>query len=175
LKGEVLPEVESFQVTLDKLFEQHPQALVMQLDNVWKDNYDTLGKFEKGKSKGNLTRTDSLSWKDKSWVVGIDAGGVTKAYDWNLLKEKRIINDKLGERSLLVALAADDQSFTAFERPSESMNFIIRNDTLFANEAAYDFSGRGLTDPSQQLKRVKAYQEFWHSWKTFHPQTKVYQ
>src|SRR6478609_114929 len=51
LKGEVLPEVESFQVRLDKLYELYPNAIVMQLDEPIKYKYDTLGKYERGKSK----------------------------------------------------------------------------------------------------------------------------
>ncbi|MEK6780755.1 MAG: DUF3179 domain-containing (seleno)protein [Bacteroidota bacterium] len=175
LKGEILPEVESIQVRLDKLFELYPNAKVMQLDQNIKDMYDTLGKFERGKSKGKLTRTDSLSWKEKSWVVGIEIAGESKAYDWIQLKEKRIINDNLSGKSIVLAIAKDDQSFAVFEHESDSVEFIIRNDTLFANNMAFDFSGRDLTMPSVRLKRVKAYQEFWHSWQTFHPTTKQYE
>jgi hypothetical protein len=35
-----------------------------------------------------INRTDSLSWKDKSWVIGVKAGKESKAYDWNQLKKK---------------------------------------------------------------------------------------
>ena len=175
LKGEILPEVESIQLTLGKLFELYPNALVMQLDKASETNYDSLAKYERGKSKGDLTRTDSLSWKDKSWVVGIELNKISKAYDWNLLKEQRIINDKMGETNLVIALSADEQSFVAFERPSDSVSFTIRNDTLFTKESSYDFSGMDIANPLQRLKRIKAYQEFWHSWSTFHPNTVRYQ
>jgi Protein of unknown function (DUF3179) len=174
LKGETLPEVESMQLTVGKLFELHPAALVMQLDEASKNKYDSAAKFERGKSKGDLTRTDSLSWKDKSWVVGIELNKVSKAYDWIELKEKRIINDQVGGTNIVLAIGADDQSFAAFERPADSLTFAIRNDTLLANDSAYNFSGRNLADPTQNLKRVKAYQEFWHSWRTFHPSTEQY-
>ncbi len=175
LKGETLPEVESMQLTLGKLFELHPHALVMELDKAFEDNYDSLAKFERGKSKGDLTRTDSLSWQEKSWVVGIEVGGISKAYDWIELKEKRIINDQLGGKSIVLALAKDEQSFAAFERPADTLNFTIRNDTLFANDKLYNFSGTDLLTSTQKLKRIKAYQEFWHSWRTFHPNTLQHQ
>jgi len=173
LKGEQLPEVESMQLTLEKWFELYPEGVVMQLDEASRDNYDSLARFEKGKSKGKLTRTDSLSWKDKSWVVGIEINKESKAYDWNQLKIDRIINDQVGGKSIVVALSADNQSFVAFERPADSLTFFIRNDTLFANNKSYNFSGNDLTSPGR-LKVVKAYQEFWHSWRTFHPATKQY-
>jgi len=173
LKGQMLPEVESVQLSIRKLFELYPNALVMQLDEASKSNYDSLGKFEHGRSKGGLTRTDSLSWEDKSWVVGLQVGASSKAYDWNKLKEVRIINDKIGETAIVLALSADDQSFVAFERRRIADVFGLRNDTLIVNDKRYNFSGRDLTS-SQQLKKINAYQEFWHSWRTFHPQTEQY-
>ncbi len=173
LKGEALPEVESTQLSIGKLFELYPNALVMQLDQASKSSYDSIGKFEHGKSKGDLTRTDSLSWKEKSWVVGLQVGASSKAYDWNKLKEMRIINDKVGEKSIVLVLSTDNQSFAAFERSSEAETVAYRNDTLFLNNDHYNFSGRNLAG-TQDLKKINAYQEFWHSWRTFHPQTEQY-
>jgi hypothetical protein len=121
-----------------------------------------------------LTRTDSLSWKEKSWVVGIEEGKASKAYDWLELKDKRIINDKIGSVPIVLLLSDDTTSFFVFQRPSETDLFSIRNDTLFTDKASYDFSGRNLTPESQPLKTIPAYQEFWHSWRTFHPDTEIY-
>ena len=173
LKGEVLPEIESVQLSIKKLFELYPNALVMQVDEDSKSKYDSLGKFEHGKSKSDLTRTDSLSWKDKSWVVGLQVGSASKAYDWNKLKELRIINDKIGQTPIVLVLSSDNQSFVAFERSSNKETVAYNNDTLLVNDNRYNFSGKALTS-SEQLKKVNAYQEFWHSWRTFHPNTEQY-
>ncbi|CAN5542984.1 hypothetical protein BH10BAC4_BH10BAC4_01020 [soil metagenome] len=174
LKGEVLPEVESVQLTVNKLFELYPNAVVMQLDEASKDNYDSLARYERGKSKGALTRRDSLSWRDKSWVVGIKINDSSKAYDWNNLKEVHVINDKIGQTPVALVLSGDNKSFAAFERSSESDEFSIRNDTLFVSNKPYSFSGKDFSASVQSLKRIKSYQEFWHSWRTFHPETEQY-
>lgn len=171
LKGESLPEMDCSQMTLRKWFELHPGALVMQPDEAAKGGYDKEGKFERGESKGKLTRTDRASWGEKSWVVGIEIGSVSKAYDWNRLNEQRIINDRIGETPVVLALAADQRSFAAFERPVDAGDFSIRDDILLANEKSYNLSGRNLAEPTRQLRRVAAWQEFWHSWRTFHPGT----
>jgi hypothetical protein len=175
LKGEVLVETESMQFTVAKLFDLFPSALVMQQDEASIMKYDSLRKFERGLSSSSLTFTDTLSWGKKSWVIGIQTGSLSKAYDWNQLKEKQIINDKIGEIPIVLALSSDSQSFAAFERTIDSDSFTIRNDSLFVNETAYDFAGNCLTSSSGGLKRVKAYQEFWHSWQIFHPDTERYQ
>jgi hypothetical protein len=174
LKGQVLPEVQSSQVTLRKWFELYPDAVVMQMDEVSREYYDSTGRFEKGRSKGKLTRTDSLSWKDKSWVVGVQVNSESKAYDWIELKQKRVVNDIVGGQPVVIVVAEDNQSFAAFERLTEADTFMIRNDTLILKDKRYDFSGRDLGTLSERLRSVKAYQEFWHSWSTFHPNTKQY-
>ncbi len=170
-KGAFLPEVESSQYTLGKFFYLYPYGKVMQPDATFKESYDTLGRFEKGRSKNKLTRTDTLSWNDKSWVLGVEVGQQSKAYDWNELKAKKIIHDKLGNTFIVAALASDGASFVAIER-EEHEEFELRNDSLISNKNRFDFVGRGESGSS--AKRLKAYQEFWHSWREFHPRTEVY-
>jgi hypothetical protein len=171
LKGNVLPEVESSQLTLNKFFTLYPFGKVMQAEDVSKEAYDTLGRFEKGRSKGKLTRTDSLSWKDKSWVLGIQINGKSRAYDWIELKQSKILNDELGNTPIVIVIGSDEQSFTAFKRDNDEQ-FFLRNDSLISAQKKYDFLGHSRD--GNKLRRVKIYQEFWHSWKEFHPDTEVY-
>ncbi|MGZ8518516.1 MAG: DUF3179 domain-containing (seleno)protein [Chitinophagaceae bacterium] len=171
LKGQQLPEFFSTQTSLAKWLELNPGSLIMQADPAFIKSYDTTANFESGKSKSHLTGTDSLSWKDKSWVIGVKAGKEAKAYDWNRLKKERIIHDRIESTPLLIALASDDKSFFAFERPAESTSFILNNDTLSSGGRHYRIDGKGI-DTLFSLKPLAAYQEFWHSWRTFNPGTK---
>lgn len=172
LKGQKLPEVESNHYTLNKFFALHPFGKVMDADATFKESYDTLGRFEKGLSKSHLTRTDSLSWKDKSWVVGVAINGKSKAYDWLELKQKGVLNDMVGDVPVVVAISADGQSFAAFRRYTDA-HFLLRNDSLFNDANQYDLGGRSKDGTT--LQSVPAYQEFWHSWKQFHPETETFQ
>ena len=172
LKGEAMKEVSCVQLTVRKWFELYPDAVVMQPDAASMANYGE-GKFERGENKSGLTATDPDSWKDKSWIVGVQVGGVSKAYDWNRLKEQRVINDQVGDTPIALVLSSDQQSFAAFERPAASELFTIRDDTLSSAGRSYDFSGRELAAPMQHLRKLSASQEFWHSWRTFHPETKL--
>ena len=170
LKGQQLPEVFSTQTSLAEWLKLNPNSLIMQADPAFLKSYDSTGKFESGVSRSNLTGTDSLSWKDKSWIIGIKAGKERKAYDWNQLKKERIIQDKLGQTGLLIVLAKDDKSFFAFEKPADT-KFSLINDTIIFNNRHFRIDGRGL-DTVASLKSLPAYQEFWHSWRTFNPGTK---
>ncbi len=173
LKGQQLPEFFSTQTSLTKWLQLNPSSLVMQADPAFKDDYDTTYTFENGKSKSKLTGTDSLSGKNKSWVIGVKAGNERKAYDWNTLKEKRLIQDKLGNTPVLLVLASDDKSFFAFERPDETAVFYLQNDTISNNAHQYTINGKGIGIGSS-LKPLPAYQEFLHSWQTFNTGTTMY-
>jgi hypothetical protein len=181
LKGQSLKEVESKQMTIGNWYKSYPNGEVMQPVEKFRRMYDSLGMYELGKHTSDLTRTDSVSWKHKSWVVGVRVGKMTKTYDWNDLKKKLVINDTIGKTPIVLALLSDKQTFIAFERPwisssilNQSLSiafFTIRNDTLFSDldSISYDILGRNTKFPKQKLKAVKAYQEFWHSWNYFHP------
>jgi hypothetical protein len=117
-----------------------------------------------------LTGTDSLSWNAKSWVVGVKSGNATKAYDWNRLKTERIIHDEIQGVPVLVVLSKDTAGFFAFQRPDAQALFTLDSIGMKYNQYHFTLQGKGI-DTTFSLKPLQAYQEFWHSWKTFNPLT----
>jgi hypothetical protein len=173
LKGKMLPELASTQTSLSQWLKLHPDSKVMQPDPVYQAKYDSMSRYESGRGKSTLTKTDTLSWKDKSWVVGIQAGGAAKAFDWNRLKKERIINSEVGAAPVALVLSVDNNSFFAFDKGINE-TLTLRNDTIFTQSNTYNLLGKRLTGAGSDLKRINAYQEFWHSWRTFHPGTDRY-
>ena len=171
LKGKKLDEFESIQLTTGAFFKAFPDGKIMAADPNFLSKYDSLGKFEKGKSESKLTGTDPFSWNEKSWVVGVDLENGAKAYDWNTLKESASIRDRVGDQEILLLLNKDTQSFVVYEIPSDTRSHLWSGDTLYLDSAAYSFTGKSLSPNQPNLKRLKAYQEFWHSWRTFRPET----
>ena len=45
------------------------------------------------------------------------------------------------------------------------------------SKSIWNMNGQCIEGPlaGTQLKRVPAYQKFWHSWRTFHPGTTMYE
>ena len=170
LKGQQLPEVYSTQTSLADWLQLNPNSLIMQADETFIKTYDSTFKFESGASKSKLTGTDSLSWKDKSWVIGVKAGKESKAYDWNQLKKEKLIQDKIGATPVLIVLSKNNKSFFAFQRPTDNSAFTLSGDTLLFDNHKYRIDGKGI-DTSFSLKPLPASQEFWHSWRTFNPGT----
>ena len=174
LKGHFLKEINSQQASLDTWLMMHPSSLIMQEDPKSVESYDSLAKFELGKSKSRLTKRDSLSWNDKSWIVGIQSGTNSIAIDWNDLIKKRQINFKLDTTPMVLMIASDNKSFFAFKGPPNDPKLLIFHDTIYSKDAMFNLNGENISnkDSIPNLKQITAYQEFWQSWKMFHPGTK---
>jgi hypothetical protein len=170
-KGKTLTELPSRQVRLSEWLREHPRSLIMQPDSALATNYSKDFDYETGASRKSLTGTDTVSWHDKAWVVGITVNGQSKAYDWNRLRREKVVNDVLGGKPIVLAIASDKSSFCAFVRPNVATSFAVRHDSLVASSTSYAFSGQGA---NSALEPVSASQEFWHSWRTFQPATTRY-
>ncbi len=168
-KGLALKQIPSMQMPLSRWLTLHPRSLIMQPDSTFIDRYAKSFDYETGLSRSALTGTDTVSWHDKAWVVGITVNGESKAYDWNRLRRESVVNDVLGGRPIVLALSRDSTSFFAFQRP-DSNRFSLRGDSLVTRGHVYTLAGTG----SIGLRPIFASQEFWHSWRTFHPDTKTY-
>ncbi len=169
MTGATLPRVPSTQGTLRHWLSLHPASLVMQPDPAFAEAYASLDGYEEGRRGGALTRTAPEAWSDKAWVVGVEAGGASTAYDWNALRSKGVIFDVIGAKPIVLVLASDEKSFHAFERPSAATAFAREGDTLVSGEVRYTLDGVASDGASPPLVPLQASQEYWHSWREFHP------
>lgn len=182
-KGKTLPVIASQQMRLAAWLRLHPGSLIMQPDNNFTKQYQGLAGFDNGTIKSDLEQRDSGSWKMKSWVVGVLYGSQAKAYDWNDLVRQRIINDTIGGRAVLLTLENDKESFHAFQRTAlavEPFHFEADSSGNFMKEKVsatlWTLDGTCIEGmyKGQRLVALPAYQEFWHSWQTFHSNTTAY-
>jgi hypothetical protein len=169
--GKTLREIPSMQLPLYQWLALHPNSLIMQPDSALAHHYPRTNAYETGESRSALTGTDTTSWSEKAWVVGVALNGQAKAYDWNRLKRERVVNDVVGGTPLLITMARDSASFFVLARPDSAMRFVLRGDSIVAGRAVYSIAGRSA---SASLQPVPASQEFWHSWRTFNPSTLKY-
>jgi hypothetical protein len=178
LKGRQLQEVPAEQMTLAAWINRYPETKILQEDSVFKEEYEHLALYDEGKKKGRLERKDSLSWMDKSWVIGIQIGMEPRAYDWIELLQKKVINDKIGATPLIVAVEQDSATFHVWQRP-DSLLFSLNEINLLVDDktsSKWDWDGKCVEGKliGASLSHVQSYQEYWHSWKTFRPQTTQY-
>lgn len=182
LKGFILEEIPSQQTSLASWAKANPSTKVMQFDPAFTNDYEDLADFDKGTIQSSLEKRDSASWKFKSWVLGIASENSAKAYDWNELLELKIIQDSIPDLPILLLLEKDSVSFHAFNRMlgTHSMKFDwnIEKEQLrdLLTGSLWNLKGECIQGPlaGTQLERIQAYQEFWHSWLSFHPFTEKY-
>jgi hypothetical protein len=179
-QGAWLAEIPSRQMSWQAWLALHPDSTVMEPDPEFAAEYAHLEGYAEGTRGGQLTGRNPESWQDKSWVVGVAAGGAARAFDWNELAKAKVLADRVGEIPVIVLLGADGASFFAYDarppggaaplelEPAEPGKFRDR-----ASGVAWSEQGKALDGPAAgvQLAAVPAYQEFWHSWRTFHPDT----
>lgn len=175
-KGTFLPEIPSNQMRLSAWIESHPDTKVMQRDPDFLAPYDSAALYDEGRMTNRLERTDSVPWLDKSWVIGVEIDGHARAYDWLTTRAAHVVNDTLGGSSIVVAIEGDSASFHVWRKP-DSVFFIFDPTTNRMRDrstnSVWNWKGecvegklKGATLPWQQ-----SYQEYWHSWRTFHPRT----
>jgi hypothetical protein len=180
LKGQFLKEIFSEQLALSTWARKYPHTKVMQPDSAFIESYGRLEGFDRGwMQESRLLFTDSSAWENKSWVVGVVVGDESKAFDWIQLRDQRFMQSELGETPLLVWLESDTISFHVWDRSIDGvgLTFAIDDSSGLLTDkltgSLWNNEGRCISGSLQgsRLKPIQAYQEYWHSWKSFHPKT----
>jgi hypothetical protein len=179
LKGVKLQEIASAQMRLGDWMFLHPNSLTLQQDPIFIAKYDSLKGYDEGVIEGSLEKRDSGSWKFKSWVIGVNLFGQSRAYDWNRLMKNRLISDTLGDAHLLLTMEPNNKTFYVLAA-IDSLHFQYDSTTHLMKEektkTSWRLNGECLNGSlkGERLTAVQSYQEFWHSWRSFYPHTSTY-
>jgi hypothetical protein len=181
LKGTRLQEIPSTQSTLGEWLRQYPDAQVFQPDTTYAKRYAGLADYDDGLIKSGLEHRDTASWRAKSWVVGVRSVAGAKAYDWNDLLRHTLIQDTIGALPIALVLA-DSTVFHTWNRSVAGQTLQLERvpgqPLLRDGNTGSLWNAEGLcvegTLKGRQLQAVQCYQEFWHSWSYFHPETTRY-
>lgn len=178
MKGRHLPVVPSEQMTLRLWLEQYPNSLIAQPDGAQesRDGYARAGDFGR-------VQPIAENWTHYTWVVGIASQTASKAYLWKSLVTARVVNDTVGKLPVVIVVASDSASFTAWQRVVDGQQLTFEFDssqTLLTDvqtNSIWNWKGECVegTYTGQKLQPVGARQQYWHAWQTFHPQTKKWE
>ena len=121
----------------------------------------------------------------KAEVLGVIRNGVEKAYPIGLLRQERIIHDRVGDIEVVVIASATSSDAHIFENP-DGLEFRLPDDApeagfpdkvLDNNGKEWDVSRERLTDAedaSTVLEIVPSNVSFWFGWFAFHRGTELY-
>jgi hypothetical protein len=178
----MLQEINAEQLSLASWLDKYPHSLILQPDSTFAGEYNALKRYDRLQP---IDRDSTLSPDTlirKSWVVGVIVQGKAKAYDWKQLQKHQLVNDTIGQVPVVVMLEKDSLSFHVWNRKIDNQALEFVSDSAHpgfrdtASQSLWDY--RGLCTEGnfkgKRLSKILAYQEYWHSWKFFHPSTTLW-
>ena len=118
----------------------------------------------------------------RTLVVGVQAGGASKAYPSDALRKQSPVVDTVGDVPVLVLLAEDGKSVRAFDRrlDGRALELFRREDSPSLVDAetgsSWDFTGRAVEGAlaGRRLEKIPSLKDYWFDWLAYHPDTGVY-
>lgn len=115
----------------------------------------------------------------KTPVVGVAAGGTAKAYPLDVVRRRRVVNDAVGGRPVVVAVGPD-RSLVAYYRRVDgaTLRFRPAGEAMSAGGSRWAVTtGRALDGPHEGTRLERANERspmFWFAWASAHPDTRIY-
>ena len=172
-------------LTWEQWLEEFPDSTVLSLDTGHRRNYFKPGVpgsayYEYFRDPGKMFPTfeddDRMEIKDR--VLGLSFGGQERAYPVGLVTEQRVINDRLGDQSVVLVGIPDAGAVRAYDpqdnvfTPGESLDEIVDQDggVWLVREDGLFNAGSELS-----LPRLHGRELFWFAWTAFFPSTDLYE
>jgi hypothetical protein len=190
LKGSRLKLLPGLHTTWGFWKSLHPETVVLSRETGYDNDYSVYPWQEKYfKYKKTSRFLFSISRKDdryhpKEMVLGVEEGGIRRAYPFAELEGSPVVNDVVGDVPVVVFYDKETETITAFARTlgDEVLEFRAGGDegSHVIMDSAYglswDFQGRAMDAEGEamQLEPVTAFKAFWFAWFAFYPETQVY-
>jgi hypothetical protein len=117
-------------------------------------------------------------------VAGVTVRGVSRAYPFPMLREERLVVDRLGGVPIVLLVGEDKKSIRVFDRRVDGRVlelFVKRGERPVKMVDAetgseWDFSGTAVSGPlsGTTLTKLRVLKEYWFDWKIYQPASTVY-
>jgi hypothetical protein len=195
VKLDLLPVVVT---TWESWRKQHPDTVVLDIETGFQRPYSP------GAAYGDYfayedtmfpvwQRNSLLETKDRIYAVQI--GGIPKAYPVKILSEKEVINDTIGDTSIVLVATRGDITIDgvnqrvgevtynaggevrAYERGDYTFSPGSDPDTVFDSQGRpWSITEEALFGPDGDLApRINGHLAYWFGWYSFFPQTLIYE
>lgn len=170
--------------------EQHPDTSVLSMNTGFRRNYTNGAAYSDYFNSTDLMfpswQQDTDIAQNKDMVFALRLQGQAKAYPLETIIPERIINDTVGDTTLvIVADATPDRAFfepggaavRAFERNGYTFEAGADATTLVSDDGrTWQITEEALiADDGEALERIGGHLAFWFGWFGFYPDTLVYE
>jgi hypothetical protein len=182
LKGKQLELVPVDELTFALWQKESPGATILA-PTTQEAKYDPAD-WEQEMQKVPTVTAPNGPLPNRELILGISHNGEDKAYPFARLKEQKVIQDLLGRDPIAIVLGPDGKSVRAFVARSpqsgQVAEFFTKTDGPWAlidsvDGQEWDFRGCRQSDANSCLKQLYVLHDYWFDWRTYHPQTAVYQ
>jgi hypothetical protein len=184
-KGSSLERVPHDEVSFARWKQEHPHTRVLRPDAALAGRYAHADWEAKVRDLPVVTpRRPGEAFEDRDLMVGVEAGGASKAYLLSDLAERGPVNDRLGDVPILLVTFDGGKSVRVFDRTvqdtvgefylqaGEKTGHLVDSGT----GSAWDDRGIAVSGPlsGRKLRRLEPLLDYWFDWKTYHPSSEVY-
>ena len=143
-------------------------------------NRNPYAGYESSEQIGISGSFDDDRLHPKTMVVGVEHGGVSRAYPLDAVQRAGVVNDEIGGLPVVVA-ATESGTLVAYVREVDgtTLTFTRENEESLAADGSRWrlLSGRAVDGPHEGSRLQQANtvaQEFYFSWVNFHPETEIW-
>ncbi len=183
LVGTKLEFVPSWMMTWEQWKELHPNTIALDKNGRrgGRDAYDSYYVSSQTGVIPESIQDDRLNVKE--FVNGVELEAATIAYAFSALNEQPVLNDTVGDETVLVIFDVETAVSVAFSRivDDQTLTFVATDTPLVIQDNETDtrwdaLTGEALAGPlaGSQLTRHKGITSFWFGWKDIHPDTLVF-
>ena len=183
-QGSELAFVPSVMVTWGAWKAEHPDTLFLDTGSSrrsydsYEDYYadpDAIGAYGEANSDRRFDRKDI--------VLGVAVADYARAYAFGDLYRNKVINDALGETSVVVVFDEHSGLATVFDRTVAGRTLTLRqgDEPLHMTDEETSsvwnkLDGAAISGPlkGERLTMIPSFQLFWFAWSDFYPNTTVY-
>ena len=187
LKGQHLRSVIHDELTFGLWKNENPQGRVLKPDEA----IERAGKYAPADWEARMlkvavaTTTLDKTLEPRTLVVGTKVNNAARAYPFDAIARQSPIVDDLGGQPIIIVLGDDKKSVRVFQRTVESrkLEFFVKPNvsplrlTDAETGSEWDFTGKAVAGPmsGKQLPKLYALDDYWFDWKTYNPNTTIYQ
>ena len=185
MKGRRLTPVYIDELTLERWKEEKPHGRILKPDPAItaSKGYATPEWEQRISQMPLVTKADGIL-PQREIIIGVEIGGVSKAYPQKELSSKKPIIDRIGNTSIILCVADDGKSVRCFDTSIDGkrLEFFAKQDatafTLFdaTTGGEWGFDGVARSGPlaGRKLTRIPVLKDYWFDWKNYHPTTLLY-
>lgn len=181
LTGTALKTIPFDVITWGDWKKLHPDSLVLTTDTGHLRSYATDPYGDYYTEPRIIFPVDNLDERmhAKEIILGFHEGGIYKAYKQNDVESFKVINDGIGDRSIML-VSLFPQNSRAFDRTigDKVLEFEFVDGKIQDTQTQSEWNYDGLAISGQfegdQLTRMSISPGFWFEWVAFHPESEVW-